>query len=70
MVYASFSRSVVTAVANEVGIQIAKKIEASDPDDITEDAVLDEMGQKVSGTPTSDTAAGGAFARPKRPGRR
>ncbi|KAI9658455.1 MAG: Twinfilin-1 [Alyxoria varia] len=70
MVYASFSRSVVTAAANEVGISVAKKMEASDPDEITEDAILDEMGQKASGTSTSGTAAEGAFARPKRPGRR
>jgi twinfilin-like protein len=62
MMYASSSRSAVTIAENEAGLSIAKRIEASDPGDITEESVLGDLHPKV------ETKK--AFERPRRPGRK
>lgn len=61
MVYAS-SRAYVVTVAEKEGLTIDKKMEASDPDEITENSLEEEFKPKVE--------VKKAFDRPKRPGRR
>lgn len=62
MLYAA-SRSVVIQLAQgEAGITIAKRIEATNPDEVTAQTIADEFKQKT------ETKTG--FARPKRPGKR
>jgi twinfilin-like protein len=65
MVYATSKRSVLE-VARLEGVEVAKRLEASGPEEVTA-AMLQEEVQ-----PASDGAAGGkqGFARPKRPGKR
>lgn len=60
--YASSSRSAITIAENEAGLTIAKRIEASDPSDVTEESVLVDLHPQV------ETKK--AFERPKRPGRK
>lgn len=62
MLYASSRAAVVTIAEKEAGLTVAKKLEASGPDEITE-AVLEEEFK-----PTVEVKR--AFDRPKRPGRR
>ncbi|OCL05850.1 actin depolymerizing protein [Glonium stellatum] len=62
MLYAA-SRGIVIQIAqNEAGITIAKRIEATNPDEVTAQTIEDEFKQQAE-TKT-------AFARPKRPGKR
>lgn len=61
MVYAS-SRAYLVTVAEQAGLIIAKKLEASDPNDISESSIEEEFKVKVE--------VKKAFDRPKRPGRR
>jgi len=63
MVYASSRRSALQLAQNE-GVEVAKKIEASTPDEITEERLREEVN------PVQETGAKQAFARPKRPGKR
>lgn len=63
MVYAS-SRNNVVSLAKENGLEVSKRIEAGEPEDITESRLKEEMDPKVE----VETKSG--FARPKRPGRR
>ena len=71
MLYASFSRSMVSSAETEAGVKASKRVEASGPEDITESAIRQEMGleSKAESSSTGSTASTG-FARPKRPGRR
>lgn len=62
MMYASYSRSTTTVAETEAGLTIAKRIEASDPSDITEESVLGDLHPKVEMKK--------AFERPRRPGRK
>jgi twinfilin-like protein len=62
MVYASSRRYVVSNVAEEAGLTIAKKMEASDPAEISAAALEDEFRLQKEETK--------AFERPRRPGRR
>ncbi len=62
MVYAASSRSAVQMAETEAGLKIDKKIEASDPNDVTEESVQDDLHPKVQ--------VKKAFERPKRPGRK
>ena len=61
--YASSRRSALQ-VAQTEGVNVAKKIEASMPEEITEGMLREEVN------PTQETGAKQAFARPKRPGKR
>ena len=72
MLYASSRRSVLL-VAQDAGIDIAKKIEAGAPDEVDEDRLNGEMEVPTpseSGTSTPVGVGKQGFARPKRPGRR
>lgn len=62
MVYSTSRNYVATEVAKQAGLSIEKKMEASDPDDISESAIEEEFKPKVE--------VKRAFDRPKRPGRR
>lgn len=65
MVYASSKRSVLE-VARLEGVEVAKRIEASGPEEVTAEMLREEV------QPKGDNTAGGkqGFARPKRPGKR
>jgi len=62
MIYASSKRSVETLAEKDAGLKLAKKMEATDPSDISAKAIEDEFQVKQE--------VKGGFARPKRPGRR
>lgn len=62
MIYASSKRSVETLAERDAGLKLVKKMEATDPSDITAKAIEDEFQVK------QEVKTG--FARPKRPGRR
>jgi twinfilin len=65
MLYAS-SRQSVLNIASSAGLEVTKKIEATDPSDISSDAVEDEFKEQ----PVAEQASSrSAFAKPKRPGR-
>ncbi|KAI4629598.1 uncharacterized protein J4E87_002784 [Alternaria ethzedia] len=63
MLYAASRGNVVSLAQNDGGLKVEKKIEATDPDEITEQVILDEF--KVEKKEESK-----GFAKPKRPGRR
>jgi len=62
MVYAASSRSAVQMAETEAGLTIAKRIEAGDPNDVSEESVQGDLHPKVE--------VKKAFERPKRPGRK
>lgn len=62
MIYASSKRSVETLAEQQAGLKLAKKLEATDPSEITAKTIEDEFQAK------QEVKSG--FARPKRPGRR
>jgi twinfilin-like protein len=62
MVYAASSRSAVQMAKTQAGLTITKKIEESDPNDVTEESVQGDLHPKVE--------VKKAFERPKRPGRK
>ncbi|KAF2229024.1 actin depolymerizing protein [Viridothelium virens] len=62
MLYASSRASIIAIAASEAGIEVSKKLEATNPDEITAQTLHDEFN------PKSEQKSG--FARPKRPGRR
>lgn len=66
MVYASSSRS-VQEIARLEGVEVAKRLEAGGPEEVTEERLGAEVRPK-----TEETTAGGrqGFSRPKRPGRK
>jgi twinfilin-like protein len=63
MLYAASRGNVVSLAQNEGGLKVARKLEATNPDEVTEGVVLEEF--KVE----AKVEAKG-FAKPKRPGRR
>jgi twinfilin-like protein len=63
MLYAASRGNVVSLAQNEGGLKVAKKLEATNPDEITEQVILDEF--KVEKAEVKQT-----FSKPKRPGRR
>lgn len=63
MIYAASRGNVVSLAQNEGGLKVAKKLEATNPDEVTEQVILDEF--KVEAAPEAK-----GFAKPKRPGRR
>ena len=66
MTYAASARSVPVMAEKEAGVNVSKKIEASELDELSEKEILREV------EPNRGTSTGGAggFARPKRPGKR
>jgi len=62
MVYASTKGGFVSGVSGEIGIEVAKKIEVSSPDEITVASLEEEFRPKEE--------AKQGFSRPKRPGKR
>ncbi|KAF2763477.1 actin monomer binding protein-like protein [Pseudovirgaria hyperparasitica] len=63
MIYATSERSVRGLATSEAGIEIAKKLEASNPADVTAQSIEDEFKETIVETKQ-------AFSKPKRPGRR
>lgn len=63
MLYASSRRSALQLAEME-GLEVAKRVEASTPDEITEERLREEVN------PSQETGTKQAFARPKRPGKR
>jgi twinfilin-like protein len=61
MVYASSRGYVVRIAETEAGLKIVKRLEMSDPEDITADGIEEEFKPKIE--------VKKAFGRPKRPGR-
>lgn len=70
MLYASSRSSIATLAANEAGITIKAKLEATDPSEITEQVILDEVDPGGKDQGRSEEASSKTFSRPKRPGRR
>ncbi|KAJ5647750.1 hypothetical protein N7490_004122 [Penicillium lividum] len=62
MLHASSRRTAITLAENE-GLKILKKIEASSPDEITAERLQEEVD------PPKDQGSSRGFARPRRPGR-
>ncbi|MCJ1385730.1 Twinfilin-1 [Xylographa soralifera] len=62
MIYASSRAGVIAAAGKEAGVEIAKKLEASSPSEITASTIRDEFQPKQEQKQ--------AFSRPKRPGKR
>jgi len=67
MVYAS-ARAGVLQVAKSEGVNVTKRLEAGDADEITESRLADEVGSK--NTTQEVPASKQGFAKPKRPGKR
>jgi twinfilin-like protein len=63
MLYAASRGNVVSLAQNDGGLRVVKKLEATNPDEVTEQVILDEF--KVEKKEESK-----GFAKPKRPGRR
>lgn len=63
MLYAAGRGNVIALAQKEGGLKLAKKIEAVDTDEVTEQVILDEFK-------TEEKEEKKSFAKPKRPGRR
>jgi twinfilin-like protein len=63
MLYAASRSNVITLAQKDGGLKIAKRIEATNPDEVTEQVIADEF--KVAAAEEKK-----GFAKPKRPGRR
>ncbi|KAJ4325379.1 Mitochondrial succinate-fumarate transporter [Neodidymelliopsis sp. IMI 364377] len=63
MLYAASRGNVVALAQGDGGLKVAKKLEATNPDEITEEVILDEF--KVEKVEVKQ-----GFSKPKRPGRR
>jgi len=76
MVYASASRSISNHATTSLGLVIVKRLETSDPSEITEQLIEQELGVATStnagSTPAvaDDKPINTGFSKPKRPGRR
>ncbi len=62
MLYAASSRSAIQVFESEAGLTVEKKIEASSPDEVSEESIDGDLHPKVE--------VKKAFERPKRPGRK
>ena len=75
MLYSSCRRSVLE-LARAEGVEVAKRLEADGPADITEERLMEEAGVREEKERAEEDVAKGAgggrqgFARPKRPGKR
>ncbi|KAF2819404.1 actin depolymerizing protein [Ophiobolus disseminans] len=63
MLYAASRGNVVSLAQNEAGLKVAKKLEATNPDEVTEQIIADEFKSE-------EKEEKKGFAKPKRPGRR
>jgi twinfilin-like protein len=63
MIYAASRGNVVSLAQNEGGLKVAKKLEATNPEEVTEQVILEEF--KVE-----EKEEKKGFAKPKRPGRK
>ncbi|KAL6705184.1 Twinfilin-1 [Coniothyrium glycines] len=63
MLYAASRGNVVSLAQNEGGLKVAKKLEATNPEEVTEAVILEEFKAE-------EKAESKGFAKPKRPGRR
>ncbi|KAF1961634.1 twinfilin-1 [Byssothecium circinans] len=63
MLYAASRSNVISLAQNEGGLKVAKRIEATNPSEVTEQVILDEF----KGEEKEEKKG---FAKPKRPGRR
>ncbi|KAF2852594.1 actin monomer binding protein-like protein [Plenodomus tracheiphilus IPT5] len=63
MIYAASRGNVVSLAQTEGGLKVVKKLEATNPEEVTEEVILEEF--KVEGKVESK-----GFAKPKRPGKR
>ena len=83
MLYASSGRYFVHLAKTEFGVDVVKRLEASEPEDLDGERIPEEIaalnggavggGDGVDGAPAGSgtaTPRGGGFARPKRPGKR
>ena len=67
MIYASARASVLQAAKGE-GVNVTKRLEQGDRDEVTVDRLASEVGIKSADAAEASTSRG--FAKPKRPGRR
>ncbi|KAI9494813.1 hypothetical protein BDB00DRAFT_817177 [Zychaea mexicana] len=86
MVYSTSKANVITNAETEIGLQVTKKLETSDPSDLTEDYLLEEVRHIKASAGHTSAGAGvsvveqriqmlsgpkqGGFKRPVAPGRR
>jgi twinfilin-like protein len=63
MIYAASRGNVVSLAQDEAGLKVAKKLEATNPDEVTEQVILEEFKEEAK-----EEKKG--FAKPKRPGRK
>lgn len=63
MLYAASRSNVITLAQNEGGLKVAKRIEATNPGEVTEQVIADEFRAE-------EKEEKKGFAKPKRPGRR
>lgn len=63
MLYAASRSNVITLAQNEGGLKVAKRIEATNPEEVTEQVIAEEFK-------TAEVEEKKGFAKPKRPGRR
>lgn len=63
MLYAASRGNVVSLAQNDGGLKVAKKLEATNPDEVTEQVIKDEFKEE-------EKVESKGFAKPKRPGRR
>ncbi|OZJ04115.1 hypothetical protein BZG36_02866 [Bifiguratus adelaidae] len=68
MVYSSAKAVVCSVAADEIGLRIVRKLETSDPHDLTADHISNEMGPTEPAQPLLGSKPG--FKRPAAPGRR
>lgn len=70
MLYASCRSSILAAAADQAELHIANRLEASSPLEVTEEMVIEAAEPKQAVDDENRRAAGRAFSKPKRPGRR
>jgi twinfilin-like protein len=63
MLYAASRSNVISLAQNEGGLKVAKRIEATNPDEVTEEVIAEEFKE-------AEKEEKKGFAKPKRPGRR
>lgn len=67
MIYSSTAQGCVFVASKLHGLHVDKKIESSDPDEVTDQFVADELGLSTGAMPAGTA---GSFSKPKGPPRR
>ncbi|KAH8929202.1 actin depolymerizing protein [Atractiella rhizophila] len=70
LLYSSSSSAVATSASNILGVKVGKKIETSDPSEITPSFVASELGLSDKPAAQAVMESKTTFAKPKRPGRK